>query len=165
VTATVASATSVEQVRLTDSGAEAVLSLDSNFQIPSDVDAAVHSQSAIGELYVALNPRNAASPPLRGGEVIPRDHTSVPANINALLDATNRGLEAIPQDNLQTAIDESYRALGGLGPDIARIVNGSTQLAIDAHNNLPPLTSLIDLAQPVLDSQTSTADAVTQRRG
>jgi len=35
----------VEQVRLTDSGAEAVLSLDSNFQVPSDVDAAVHSQS------------------------------------------------------------------------------------------------------------------------
>ena len=48
----------VEQVRLTDSGAEVVLSLDSNFRIPSDVDAAVHSQSAIGELYVALNPRN-----------------------------------------------------------------------------------------------------------
>ena len=151
----------VEQVRLTDSGAEAVLSLDSSFQVPSDVDAAVHSQSAIGEMYVALNPRNPASPPLKGGEVIPRDHTSLPANINALLDATNRGLEAIPQDNLQTAIDESYKAVGGLGPDIARIVKGSTQLAIDAHNNLEPLTSLIDQVQPVLDSQTSTADAVT----
>ena len=65
--------------------------------------------------------------------------TTVPPDINSLLDATNRGLQAIPQDNLKTVIDESYTAFGGLGPDISRLVKGSTTLAIDARKNLDPL--------------------------
>ncbi len=76
----------------------------------------MHSQSAVGEQYVALLPRNGNAPPLKDGDVIPRDRTSVPPDINTLLDATNRGLQAIPQDNLKTAIDEAYTAVGGLGP-------------------------------------------------
>ncbi len=84
----------------------------------------------------------------------------MPPDINSLLDATNRGLQAIPQDNLKTLIDESYIAVGGLGPEIARFVTGSTALAIDARNNLDPLTTLIDQSQPVLDSQTDTSDSI-----
>ena len=49
----------VESVRLTDTGVEAVLSLKSGIDIPSDLEAEVHSQSAIGEQYVLLLPRNA----------------------------------------------------------------------------------------------------------
>ena len=48
----------VEDVRLTDTGVEAVLSLKSEVNIPSDLDAEVHSQSAVGEQYVALLPRS-----------------------------------------------------------------------------------------------------------
>jgi phospholipid/cholesterol/gamma-HCH transport system substrate-binding protein len=151
----------VTDVHLTDSGGvQAVLSLKSDITIPSDLDAQVHSQSAIGEQYVALLPRNATSPPLQDGEVIPLSRASVPPDINALLDATNRGLGAIPQDNLQTAIDESYTAFGGLGPDLARFFKGGSQLAIDAHNNLDALTNVIDGAAPVLDTQTDTADSI-----
>ena len=56
----------------------------------------------------------------------------MPPDIDSLLDATNRGLEAIPHDNLKTAIDESYIAVGGLGPELSRLVKGATELAIDA---------------------------------
>ncbi|MGV0834365.1 MCE family protein [Mycolicibacterium thermoresistibile] len=150
----------VADVRLTDSGVEAVLSINKGLDIPSDVDAEVHSVSAIGEQYVALLPRSADSPPLRDGDVIPQDRTSVPPDINDLLDATNRGLEAIPQDNLKTAIDEAAVAVGGLGPDIRRFVRASTDLAIDAKENLDPLIALIDQSQPVLDSQADTSDAI-----
>ena len=65
----------VESVGLTKTGAQAVLSIDSRFKIPSDVDAEVHSQTAIGELYVALLPRDGTSPPLRDGDVIPAGHS------------------------------------------------------------------------------------------
>ncbi|MDT5021588.1 MAG: phospholipid/cholesterol/gamma-HCH transport system substrate-binding protein, partial [Mycobacterium sp.] len=44
----------VDQVRVTETGVEAVLSLKSGIDIPSDLDAEVHSQSAVGEQYVAL---------------------------------------------------------------------------------------------------------------
>jgi phospholipid/cholesterol/gamma-HCH transport system substrate-binding protein len=149
----------VDDVHLTDAGVDAVLSLRSDIKVPSDLDAQVHSQSAVGEQYVALLPRG-PSAPLKNGDVIPRDRTSVPPDINALLDATNRGLNAIPQDNLKTVVDEAYTASAGLGPDISRFVRGSTAVAIDARKNLGDLTNLIDNAAPVLDTQTGTSDSV-----
>lgn len=151
----------VESVELTPTGVKAQLSLKSETHIPADVQAQVHSQSAIGEQFVALLPRNGNGPALADGAVIPVADTSVPPDINALLDATNRGLQAIPRDNVNTAINEAYTAVGGLGPDISRFVRGSTNLAIDAQQNLGPLTSLIDKAQPVLDSQADTADSIS----
>jgi len=150
----------VQSVRLTDTGVEAVLALNSGIDIPSDLNAEVHSQSAIGESYVLLLPRNGASPPLKNGDVIALADTSVPPDINALLSAANTGLQAIPRDNLKTVIDESYTAVGGLGPELSRVIQGASTLAIDARKNLDPLTTLIDQAQPVLDSQTNTSDAI-----
>ncbi len=150
----------VVSVDLTSTGVQATLSLNSGTDIPADIRAEVHSQSAVGEQYVALIPRSGDGPALANGAVIPAADSSVPPDINVLLDATNQGLEAIPRDNLNTAINEAYLALGGLGPDIARFVRGSTNLAIDAGESLGPLTSLIDQAQPVLDSQVDTADSI-----
>lgn len=150
----------VKAVKLTDRGAEAVITLKSGTKIPSDLDAQVHSQTAIGEQYIALLPRNSASAPLRNGDVIPLDRTTVPPDISSLLDATNRGLEAIPQDNLTTVVDQSYIAVSGLGPDISRMIKGSTNLAIDGRAHLDDLTSLIDNVKPVLDSQTETSGSV-----
>lgn len=84
----------------------------------------------------------------------------MPPDINALLDAANSGLQAIPRENLKTAIDEAYTAVGGLGPQLSDIVKGSTTLAIDARANLDPLINLIDNAKPVLDSQVQTSAAI-----
>jgi len=151
----------VQDVHLTDAGGvDAVLSLKSGIDIPSDLSAQVHSQSAVGEQYVELLPRNGNSPPLKNGDVIPVQDASVPPDINSLLDATNRGLQAIPHDNLKTVIDESYVAVGGLGPDISRLVKGASALSIDAKQNLDPLLNLIDHSQPILDSQSDTSDSI-----
>ena len=149
----------VERVDLTDTGVAAVLSLRSGIDIPSDLDAQVHSQSAVGEQYVALLPRK-DSPPLKDGDVIPLNRVTVPPDLDALLDSLNRGMESIPRDDLKTAIDEAYTAVGGLGPDISRLVTGSSLLAIDARKNLDPLLTLIDQSEPVLDSQTDSSDSV-----
>ena len=150
----------VKSVTLTNSGVEAVLSLNSSMHIPSDVMAQVHSQSAIGEQYVDLIPRNGDSRPLRNGDVIPRSQTSIPPNVNTLLDSVNTGLKAIPKENLKTAVDESFIAVGGLGKELSEIVKGSTQLSIDARKNLDPLISLIDNSKPVLDSQVRSSAAI-----
>lgn len=150
----------VESVHLTHTGVAAVLSLKSGIHIPSDLTAEVHSQSAIGEQYIELLPRNGTSLPLKNGDVIPLNNTSVPPDINSLLDAVNTGLQAVPRDNLKTVIDESYTAVGGLGPELSKLVKGVTDLSIDARENLDPLLALIDKAPPVLDSQTETSDAI-----
>jgi phospholipid/cholesterol/gamma-HCH transport system substrate-binding protein len=150
----------VDSVHLTDSGVAAVLSLDSNVKIPADVEAEVHSVSSVGEQYVQLLPRSGSGPMLKDGDVIQQDRTTVPTDINKVLTDTTRGLQAIPHDNLKTVIDEAYVAVGGLGPELRRLVNGSTTLAIDARKNLDPLTTLIDQSKPVLDTQTETAGSI-----
>jgi phospholipid/cholesterol/gamma-HCH transport system substrate-binding protein len=150
----------VDEVRLTDSGVDAVLSLNSDVTIPSDVQAQVRSVSAVGELFVALQPRGDDGPPLKNGDVVTVDHTSVPADVNALLDGTNRGLQAIPRDNLKSVIDESATGVGGLGSELQRILNGSISLAADANKNLESTTTLIDKAPEVLQSQVDTGDAI-----
>jgi phospholipid/cholesterol/gamma-HCH transport system substrate-binding protein len=150
----------IESVNLTDAGVNAVLSLKSGIKIPADLDAQVHSQLAIGEQYIALLPRSGNGATLKDHDVIPQERTSVPPDINSLIAATDRGLEAIPGDNLKTAVDEAYTAVGGLGPDLSRLVRGSTQLAIDARDNLDSVTTLIDQSAPVLNTQVATASAV-----
>jgi len=151
----------VESVRLGEhGGVQAVLSLKSGIDIPSDLSAEVHSQSALGEQYVALLPRGGTSAPLKDGDVIAMNDTSVPPSVDSLLDDANRGLLAIPHDSLQTAVDESYLAFGGLGPELSRIVKSGSQIAIDARADLDSLTTLIDQSAPVLDSQTETADSI-----
>ncbi|QNJ93394.1 MCE family protein [Mycolicibacterium fluoranthenivorans] len=150
----------VEIVDLTPTGVQATLSLQSNVPIPSDLKAEVHSQTAVGEQYVSLLPIDADSAPLRNGDVIPADRTSVPPNLNALLDATNAGLKAIPNDGVHTVIDEGYTALGGLGPEFSRFVLGSTRLAVDAKRDIGDITALINNAPPVLDTQADTADQI-----
>ncbi|WP_319453098.1 MULTISPECIES: MlaD family protein [unclassified Mycobacterium] len=151
----------VESVSLGDHGrVAAVLSLKSSTDIPSNLTAEVHSQSALGEQYVALLPRDATSAPLKNGDMIAMKDTSVPPSIDSLLDEANRGLQGIPHDSLKTAVDESYTAFGGLGPELSRIIKGGSQLAIDARTNLDSLTTLIDQSAPVLDSQAESADSI-----
>jgi len=151
----------VDQVKLTDSGVAAVLSLRSDIAIPSDLDAQVHSVSSVGEQYMALLPRNATSASLKNGDVIPVNRTSVPPDINGVVETLNTGLQAIPRDNLKTVVDESFTAVGGLGPELARFVQGSTGVISDARQNLDAITALVDQSAPVLDSQVDTADAIS----
>jgi phospholipid/cholesterol/gamma-HCH transport system substrate-binding protein len=150
----------VAAVHLSDNGVLVELSLKSGIDIPRDLTAEVHSQSAIGEQYVELLPRNGDSPPLKNGDVIAMKDTSIPTDINSVLDAVKTGLQAVPRDNLKTVIDESYTAVGGLGPQLSTIVKAGTDLSISARADLESLLALIDNAQPVLDSQSKTSDAI-----
>ncbi|WP_431236203.1 MCE family protein (plasmid) [Mycolicibacterium psychrotolerans] len=150
----------VVDVKLTATGATALLSLDSATKIPADLEAQVHSQNAVGEVFVALEPRSGLGRALADGDVIPRDRTTTPPDINSLLSATNTGLQAIPHERLKSAIDDAYTAVGNLGPELSRIVRGSTALAIDAKQNLESIKTIIDQSKPVLDSQRSTSDEI-----
>ncbi|AQT77977.1 mammalian cell entry protein [Mycolicibacterium litorale] len=149
----------IADVRLTDSGVAAVLSLKSGIAIPSDLDAQVHSQSAVGEQYITLLPRR-DSAPLRDGDVIAADRTTVPPDFDAVLDALHTGLNAIPRDDLKTVVDESATAVGGLGPQLSRLVTDGAKLAAGARANLGPLLTLIDDSKPVLDAQAESSDAI-----
>lgn len=160
----------VKSVGVTATGVRAVLAMRSGVKVPSDVQASVHSRSAIGEQYIELTPQPGTqdgqhSRTLRDGDVITAGHVDVPVDIGHLLDITNRALQAIPRDNLRTVIDETNRAVGGLGPELSRIVDGSTALAVAGGRTVDPLAALIDQAPPVLDSQVQTSGAIATWAG
>ena len=153
----------VKSIDVDHDGVRAVLTLDSATKVPADVSAAVHSRSTVGEQFLELTPKpdtTADGPKLRDGDVIPVGDTQIPADIGHLLDATNRALKAIPPDNLRTVVDEADKAVGGLGPELSRIVDGSTSLAIESGKSVDQITQLIDEAPPVLNSQVQTADSI-----
>ncbi len=58
---------------------------------------------------------------LKDGDVIPQDRARVPTDVNTVLDATNRGLAAIPRDNLQ---DGHRRGLYRVSADSGRSFAG-----------------------------------------
>lgn len=152
----------VTSVDVTRTGVRAVLSLYSDQVVPAGVEAAVHSRSALGEQYVEFVPRAGTDDrtSLHDGAVIPAGRVEVPVDVGRLLDETNRAIQAIPHDNLRTVVDESYTAVGGLGPELSRIVDGSISLATEAGKTVDPLATLIDQAPPVLESQVQTSDAI-----
>lgn len=160
----------VKTVGVTATGVRAVLAMRSGVKVPSAVQASVHSRSAIGEQYIELTPQpgnedGQHSRTLRDGDVITAGHVDVPVDIGHLLDMTNRALQAIPRDNLRTVIDQTNRAVGGLGPELSRIVDGSTALAVASGRTVDPLAALIDQSPPVLDSQVQTSGAIATWAG
>ena len=153
----------VKSIDVDHDGVRAVLTLDSATKVPADVSAAVHSRSAVGEQFLELTPKPgtpANASKLRDGDVIPIGNTQIPADIGHLLDATNRALKAIPPDNLRTVVDEADKAVGGLGPELSRIVDGSTALAIESGKFVDQISQLIDQSPPVLNSQVQTTDSI-----
>ena len=90
----------------------------------------------------------------------PSGKVAVPRTSEACSTRPTRALQAIPQDNLRTVVDEANTAVAGLGPELSRIVDGSTALAIDAGKTVDPITTLIDQSPPVLNSQVQTADSI-----
>jgi phospholipid/cholesterol/gamma-HCH transport system substrate-binding protein len=156
----------VKSVEVTATGVRAVLALRSGVKVPSGVQASVHSRSAIGEQYIELTPLPGSdgdhARQLRAGDIIPAGHVDVPVDIGHLLDMTNRALQAIPRDNLHTVIDETNKAVNGLGPELSRIVDGSTALAISGGHTVDPLATLIDQSPAVLNSQVQTSDSIAR---
>ena len=151
----------VRSVDVTAAGVRAVLSLTSTTPIPGEVSAGVHSRSAVGEQFLELIPHDDSSARLlRNGDVIPAARVTIPPDIANLLDATNRAVTAIPPDDLRTVVEEANKAVGGLGPELSRIIDGSTALAIEAGKTMDSITALIDQAPPVLESQVRTADSI-----
>jgi phospholipid/cholesterol/gamma-HCH transport system substrate-binding protein len=154
----------VESIDVTRDDVRAVLSLNSATAIPNDVTAAVHSRSAVGEQFLELTPQTHVAgdsvPKLQDGANIPVDKVRIPPDIGNLLDATNKALQAIPQDNLRTVVDEAAKAVGGLGPELSRIVDGSTSLAIEAGKTKDSFTTLIDQFPAVANSQVQTSDSI-----
>src|SRR6201998_893105 len=98
----------VTDVEPTEHGAQATMSIASQYKIPLDASANVHSVSAVGEQYLDLvsqgNPGRFLSP----GQTITK--ATVPAAIGPALDAANRGLAVLPKEKISQLLAETSQA-------------------------------------------------------
>jgi len=150
----------VVRVSPTATGATAELSLKSSPQIPSDVQANVHSASAIGEQYVDLIPQGDGPPFLADGSVIERQHTRVPLKVGPVLDELSAFVKSVPKEKLSNLLDESFLAFNGAGYDLSSLLDSGSRIAADSNTTAERTRVLVDDSVPLLDSQAESADAL-----
>ncbi|HEU0190760.1 MAG TPA: MlaD family protein [Mycobacterium sp.] len=148
----------VTELRPTERGALATLSIDHRYKIPTDASANVHSVSAVGEQYLDLvstgNPSTYFSP----GQTITKG--TVPAELGPALDAAYRGLQALPREKIGALLDETARAVGGLGPALQRLVDSTQAIAGDFKTNIGDVDDIIANSAPIIDSQVNSGDDI-----
>ncbi|MDX1884221.1 MlaD family protein [Mycolicibacterium sp. 120270] len=150
----------VTDVKLTEDGAEATLTLDTSPKIPADLQAEVRSVSAVGEQYVDLRPRTDSGPYLNNGSVIEKDNTSIPQAVGPMLDQLNALVDSIPQDRISDLLDESFKAFNGAGPDFQSLLDSASKLTNDVNSVSDQAKGLIDDSGPLLDSQAETTEQI-----
>ncbi|MFE3222197.1 MCE family protein [Nocardia sp. NPDC059228] len=151
----------VEEVKLTPAGVDAKLSIDSDFKIPSDVEAYVKSVSAIGEQYVDLVPADAPKGGnLHDGSVIPVERTKLPQDVGDMLDQADRLLSTVADTKLAEVINSAFVAFNGAGPDLQRFLDSASLLVQEAKDNTEPTKDLLDKLGPLLDTQNQSEDSI-----
>ena len=133
--------------------ATATLTLDSGADVPRSSIAEIHSTSAIGEQYVDLVPKDGKRPFLKDGDTIPASQSRSMPQISPVLDKLNGLLEAVPKDATSRVLTNVNDGLGGTGNDIGQLVDSSTDLVQEAHDQIDATRSLIQTLEPVLDTQ------------
>lgn len=150
----------VTDLRLTRTGAEATLSLDTSPRIPEDLQAAVRNVSAVGEQYVDLRPNTDSGPYLQDGSVIPVRRTNLPQPIGPVLNRVESLVDSIPEAKLGELLDESFKAFNGSGYDFGSLVDSFSILAGDLKAVAGQTRTLIDDSVPLLDVQAQSADSM-----
>lgn len=151
----------VTDVKPTERGVLATMSIDSKYKIPADATANVHSVSAIGEQYLDLvSTSDKPGQYLAAGSTI--TNGTVPSEVGPALDAANNGLAALPREKIDSLLTETSEAIGGLGPALQRLVESTTAIASDFKDNLGPVNDVVNNLQPILESQANSGDAISQ---
>jgi phospholipid/cholesterol/gamma-HCH transport system substrate-binding protein len=144
----------VDELRFGGGGVKAVLDIeDSAPDIPRDVLAVVANKSAIGEQFVDLQPRANKGPYLAQGSTIPLGSTRIPIDTTTLLVDVDGLVKSVDTDSLRTVVDELGKAFQGTGPDLARILDTSSEFIRAADDNIDVTRALIRDSESVLQTQ------------
>lgn len=148
----------VTNVEPTERGVLATMRIASNYKIPIDATANVHSVSAAGEQYLDLVSAGNPGKFFSDGQTITKG--TVPSPIGPLLDTVYKGLAALPKYKLSQLLDETARAVGGLGPALQRLVDSTQAIVGDFKTNIRNVDDIIDNSAPILDSQVNSGNEI-----
>lgn len=143
----------VKDLEFRTDGVTAELAIKDKWKIPADLVAEVHNRSAVGEQYLDLVPKTDSGPYLADGSVIEVARTSTPVDDQELIIATDKLLKSIDPEALETVVDETAEAFGGVGNDLGRLLGNSETILAAAQDALPATKELLRTGRTVLRTQ------------
>ena len=144
----------VSRLQFTDDGVDVTIAVEKSApKISDDVLATVANKSAIGEQFIDLSPRTNQAPYLKAGSVIPETDTRIPIDTTTLLLNLDALVSSVDTQNLKTVVDELGAAFEGAGPDLARILDTTSEFVAAAQDNLDVTQDLIRSSSGVLQTQ------------
>jgi phospholipid/cholesterol/gamma-HCH transport system substrate-binding protein len=143
----------VSELHLTKNGVAVDLAVNKGTKVPADVTAVVANRSAIGEQYVDFQPRSDGPPWLADGSTIAADDSKVPPRLEDVLVRVKELSASVDQQSLRTLVTELGAGLGGVGPDLRRIVDHTDSLVRTLRRALPETRRLLASGQTVLRTQ------------
>ncbi len=110
----------VRDISADDTGATLALALDPALatQVPSNVSARLLPKTLFGERFVDLVEAPTAARPLRAGDVIPQDRTSVAIELEQVFDDLLPLLRAVKPEKLAATLNALATTLDGRGEQI-----------------------------------------------
>ncbi|MEO3788352.1 MCE family protein [Actinocorallia sp. B10E7] len=119
----------VDDVRLTAGKVVVAMHMDRGVVVPSNAKAAVLRKSAIGEPYIEMEPAEGpAERPLRGGDRIPLERTSVAVDYKQLFESVGGLMEAVDPADANTLLHELAVGLEGRDTTLRDLVGDAHQL-------------------------------------
>ncbi|MCV7315668.1 MCE family protein [Mycolicibacillus parakoreensis] len=137
----------VQAVRLTATGAEAVVAIRADTPIPRDADVRISGLSVAGEQYLDFRPTHQSGPYLTNGSMIGSEQTSVPVSLPQIIDDSRGALAQIDAGKL-TAVFGELR----VGPDgprkLSALLDGTVLLTSTLDGVLPETISMLQNTRP-----------------
>jgi phospholipid/cholesterol/gamma-HCH transport system substrate-binding protein len=146
----------VGALTLTPDGVDVELIIEHGTKVPRDTTATVANLSFVGEQYVDLQPRTAAGPYLRTGDVIAQADTTVPVSDVQFLQGVDRLVNSVDKKELAAVVKGLGVAVGGSGQDLQTIIDRGNSVIASAMANLPTTQDLIRQGKAVLDTAVET---------
>jgi virulence factor Mce-like protein len=135
----------VTSVKVVGTEVRVRMRINNDVPVPADVKAAIVPLSLIGERYVQLFPawtRGVAR--AKGGDVIPRDRTSIPVEPDEALEAIKHLLDSLDPDATGRLVKNLGDDLKDTGPDINGALKGLGDLTSALADKDEDLLAIID---------------------
>lgn len=140
----------IEDLQITAEGVNAVVRIDSEYQIPASSAVRVSGLSPAGEQYIDFLPTSTNGPFLQDGSVIPLGTAVVPQSLADTLTNSDGALKQM--DTKKIEILKAELGMSTEGPEkLADIVDGGTFLLSTLDSVLPETTSLLRTSRVVFD--------------
>ena len=133
--------------------------LEEGTKLPADARAIIVPLSLLGERYVQLGPTYDSGATLTDGDVIPVEHTAVPAEIDELLEGFEDFLRDLDPQTVSAVVTNLAEIVQGQGEQLNELLgnaSGTVELLASESDELTEITQSLAQLTSTLESRTRT---------